>query len=120
MRAYRFRGKVRGLWWYVTPATRMWRVFWQLVERATVGQAVEMHDRRGVQLHEGDIVSAYIVYDGSGVRYHEATGIVTYECDGYCIAQADSDDKPYLSNYEQACIEILGNIHEYESVRKAA
>lgn len=57
-RIIKFRGKVAGSWWCVSPLSENWAEFWVRADKKTIGQFVDWHDREGVEVYEGDIVRA--------------------------------------------------------------
>jgi hypothetical protein len=70
MRLIKFRGKVEGKWWYVTPDDETWSQFWARVDRNTISQfVIGPNQYVSQEIYEGDIIDE--VGDLELVRWDE-------------------------------------------------
>ncbi len=96
MREIKYRGKVDGKWWYVTPDRFIkWKHFWAEVDRKTVGQFAVLPDTRGKEIYEGDIV----YWEGAGRKFTRPV-------------RWDEDEAMFLPNDMKGEVEVIGNIHD--------
>jgi hypothetical protein len=97
-RIIKFRGKIEGNWWYVTPDDDSWEQFWALVDRETVGQFIGALDKHKKEIYEDDILQ-WGMTDNPLARTYKR--VVVYS----------NSRAMFLPNVE-GDEEIIGNTHE--------
>lgn len=113
-RTIKYRGKVGGEWWHVTPEDAGWARFWTDVDKSTVGQFTGQTDTNGRQAYEGDIVKAVLLSEPYSTYTTEVTEQVVIDEEGFLA--------PFFMrvNYEEDwwkdCLkdgfEIIGDVYE--------
>ena len=116
-REIKFRGKVEGQWWHVTPDDDAWAQFWVLVDRKTVGQFTGRKDSKEQEVYEGDTVKATIApkedtHYGEDFERGYWIGKVVFQDCGFHIKQTNDKYMPTLTNYCIESLEVIGNAYE--------
>ena len=122
MREIKFRGKrLDGKGWAVGHLVKMWGA-WHIidwndentayaVEPATVGQYIELKDKNGREIYEGDIIK-------TDFSYASWSGRVQFNRGNFELADSDKNGQ-YLSLSVLSNIENIGNIHDNPELLKS-
>lgn len=105
MRIIKFRGKVHGEWWHVTPEDTNWAEFWASVNRATVGQNTGLKDKNGTEVYEHDLIVSNLNEEIERVYY--ANNYAAYGPFSHLLVY---DSERWIDVVES--FEVVGNIHD--------
>jgi uncharacterized phage protein (TIGR01671 family) len=104
MRILKFRGKVLGEWWYVTPESDAWTQFWVLVQRETVDEYIGHPDSNNKEIYENDIIknlkwnfNCQVVWRFHGFYYKRTTW---------------TEKSKRIAHITQDEVAVIGNIHD--------
>lgn len=116
MREIKFRGKVEGNWWYVTPADDAWEQFWALVDKKTISQHTGLKDCNGKEIYESDICRAKRIVFHKGKM---VPGIYTiyWRDDRWHLKDQNGNDYECGDYYQSdeiswQDVEVIGNLYD--------